>query len=220
MSVTNSKGVPVFDQPIIGFRKWNIDENNGLLMSCTNNIPWQPGINYASGCSGSHASPGSGCHCGFNAWFTPADNHSSGYHGVVGAIAAAGKVELHPTGFRSSEAQVIALHIDKGYRKDIAEKISQRYRIPVFDKEDDFLDFVKSFERKLDNSKLLQQAGFSSSQISPAVINLQASRTSAGITIKEIEMIFWVIIFLVLLAIFFRPILKLISSGARALGGV
>ena len=218
MNSSSKNGVPVFKQPIIGFRKWNIDTQNGLLTSCTSHIPWQPGINYASGCQGSHPSPGPNCHCGFNAWFTPADNSVSGYSGVTGAIAAAGDVQLHPTGFRSSEAQVIALCIEGRYRKDLAEKISHRYKIPVFDREEDFIDFVNSIDAKENATSILQKSGFHPSNIPSGL--MVGSASSNKITAKEMEMIFWIILFLFLLAVFFRPLLRLGASAARAIGGL
>lgn len=86
------------DAPLLGFRKWNIDENNDLLLAM-NGTAWQPGLNLAHGCS--HPSPGEGCHCGFSAWYGFESNETSRYSGITGAIAGAGNIQLHSEGFLS-----------------------------------------------------------------------------------------------------------------------
>ena len=137
--------------PILGFRKWRIDKRNGLLESAVSDIPWQPGLNHASGCSGSHTSPGPNCHCGFNGWYRMPDNKTSHYKGITGAFAGAGRVQMHKDGFRSSEAQILALLASRQSQADGLAGIADKYGIPVFTDEQEFYDFVTSKALLLDD---------------------------------------------------------------------
>lgn len=126
---------------LLGFRRWSFDIANDLLVSCIDNIPWQPGLNHASGCS--HPSPGRNCHCGFNAWFSVRDaqNNYSFSTTIVGAIAGAGTLELHASGFRAEQAQILALLVEKKQVSSL-KKISEKYNIPIFTEEGEFLAFI------------------------------------------------------------------------------
>lgn len=120
-----------FSGAILGFRKWEVNERDSLLMSVTNNKSWQSGVNFSEGCHG-HSPPGNDCHCGWNAYYTLEKSEKS-YSGVLGAILGAGSTELHEDGFRSSEAQIIAL-LYEGYRGDIdsIEKIALVFKRVCF----------------------------------------------------------------------------------------
>lgn len=141
-------------QPLIGFRSWRIDDEGILPVSASPR--WRPGINTAR-CgldsdikddeSVPHEHP---CHCGFNAWFYPEDEHkeSSFYRTpecISGAIAGAGKIQLHSKGFRSKEAQVLCLYVYENFsiRKIYqVEKVAKNFQIPVFYNKEKMLSFV------------------------------------------------------------------------------
>lgn len=96
--------------------------------------------NHATGCA--HRSPDPDCHCGFNAWFDIGKAERN-YQGVIGAVAGAGKTELHNEGFRSSEAQILCLFSEE--RSAELEKISKKYGVPVFSDRQEFLDYLILF---------------------------------------------------------------------------
>lgn len=132
---------------LIGFRRWLIDADNRMLVSATSTeVAWQPQVNYARGCKG-HSSPGKHCHCGFNAWFDFKDAEKN-YRGVIGAIAGAGDIRLHKKGFRSSEAQILALlSFNKISKKDssLLKEISDRYQVPLFKNKEAFFEFIAPY---------------------------------------------------------------------------
>lgn len=87
---------PTLQKPLLGYRVWALDIHNNLLLSATGRgAAWQTGINLASGCD-SHPSPGP---CGYNAFYTLEYSDLSGYSGIAGAIAEAGNVFLHHSGY-------------------------------------------------------------------------------------------------------------------------
>lgn len=130
------------EKAILGFRAWRWDSQNNLLYGQAANLPWQPGVNYAFGCS-NHASPALGCHCGFNAWYEleKAIAYSNLKH-VIGAIAGSGSLQIHQHGFRSEQAQILAIYDVSDQLSLISKKITCRYRVPVFSAENDFLEFL------------------------------------------------------------------------------
>lgn len=136
---------------VLGFRKWDLRYDK-KLKSCTNHSVWQPGINTAKCHRYNHLAPASGCHCGFNAWYSLRKANKN-YNGIIiGAIAGAGRVELHYDGFRSSQAQIIALLVAP-YRSatslKFVEEIGDKYNVPVFENKKDFKRFVKSKTKRI-----------------------------------------------------------------------
>lgn len=140
-------------QALIGFRKWHVDENYNLL-ACTKNgylthkgggYIWKRGINKASCDKCGHA-PGGACHCGFNSFYNLKDALEGPYEGVLGVIAGAGEVRVHDVGFRSSEAQPIALLINTPYKKEreSINKAAKKYLIPVFCSQKELNKFLYS----------------------------------------------------------------------------
>ena len=134
-------------QPLLGFRHWAI--RNNKLGAATHHYEWEPGLNHAN-CHMGHEAPARDCHCGFNAYYCLEDTT---YGGVCGAIAGAGKVELHGDGFRSSEAQIIALlavapnkynSYSSYYSKDELKEIEATYGVPVFTDKKEFLKYVRT----------------------------------------------------------------------------
>lgn len=129
------------EKAVLGFRKWRWDDHNDLLYGISANIPWQPGINYSFGCT-EHASPITGCHCGFNAYFERNDPVSSSL--IHGAMAGSGRLEIHRTGFRSSEAQLLAVLDSFHSLGEKADIIVSRYGVPVFSDEKEYENFLDS----------------------------------------------------------------------------
>lgn len=160
--------------PVLGFRSWNI--RNGELRPLNDNgDSWIPGLNKAVCWSGCNTCPSPrtfknlGCHCGFNAWFST-DHLRLGGGEIFGAIAGAGKTEIHSEGFRSEEAQIIGLaysfHIPHSLptneitrflnkrsvkqQKKKAERLAERYGVPVFDSLKDLEEFAKNYATPVD----------------------------------------------------------------------
>ena len=130
---------------LLGYRRWVY--KRGSLRPLTFRKSWKPGINYAS-CEECWKSPGATCDCGFNAFFSYEDAVdylsilSKKKHQVTGAIAGAGETRVHSSGFRSAEAQIIALLVPNGGD----QKGLDRYGVPVFDSEEKFLEYTEQFQ--------------------------------------------------------------------------
>ena len=137
-----SKDSPVIKQPLLGFRKWRVGANKRLY-PMTDNAPWSPGINY-SFCQGDHDAPKKNCECGFYAWYNYEDNRKSSYDGVIGAIAGVGEAQFHKTGFRISEAQIIALYSERESDFERLKEIAKNYGIPFFNDSEEFLRYAES----------------------------------------------------------------------------
>lgn len=153
----------------LGFRSWNIAYNKDrqevlLPLFQGKDVAWKPGINRAR-CvkvldkKEPHGKiPANDCDCGWHAFHeihsllimyvnTKFDVH---WHG---AIAGSGRVEIHSEGWRSEEAQLIALycHINKYVsqeekevcREEI-ESVSKYYQVPVFENLKEFYDYIYS----------------------------------------------------------------------------
>lgn len=151
-AMTTVASPPLFKKPLLGFRCWEIDCNNKVLLASTKQIAWQTGVNYAAGCKG-HSSPSESCHCGFNAYYDIESAKNSFYsssHAVIGAMAGNKKIMLHPTGFRSSEAQILALFYEpKQYTKEMTQvikEIASRYSIPLFTDISQFTAFLETLD--------------------------------------------------------------------------
>lgn len=78
------------------------------------------------------------------------DNAESNYSGVVGAIAGAGKIEVHADGFRSSEAQVLALLLTNKFDLKHYQVIAEKYNIKLFTNQENFLEFAQTHARSKD----------------------------------------------------------------------
>lgn len=165
-------------QAIIGYRRWSVD-SEGNLYPMTVRDAWKPGIN-RSFCwvknpdSADLTVPHDGglCHCGFNAFFelNKAVCSYTAPDSVIGAVAGAGKVQIHEEGFRSEEAQVIALcfvpgnSVIKKYfdefipgsfcvteesicgKRDhgLIQKAADKYGVPLFDSLEDMFRFAQN----------------------------------------------------------------------------
>lgn len=129
--------MPDLIQPVIGFRTFCSDD--GLLRSSgAGDAIWDPDVTIAE-CEGfdkvhalafyessgepakaktPHPAPDKNCGCGLYAYHKPAHLFAAvGLFGprpsrIKGAIAAWGRMEIHPTGFRAEKARVVALALD------------------------------------------------------------------------------------------------------------
>lgn len=160
----------------IGFRAWNLhlyETYNGQTYELNplhvGGASWTPGVNIARCISmrrgkseiegvphGINDVDYDGCHCGFNAWNTlkglenyigeDLDNLEASRGQVAGIIAGAKKTELHEDGFRSAEAQILALVGDG----EAALKTAERYGVPCFQHKNDLMAFMfDNFESHL-----------------------------------------------------------------------
>ena len=149
---------------ILGFRCWSVDsETNSLGPAAIkvdaegHKIFWDRGSNTAKcvhhpveniePAVGDAPHSEDDHHCGFNAWFDPHDarRYSLLYSdSVYGAIAGSGKMCFHTKGFRSEQAQIIALYIPLSSASEEATILAaDAYGVPFFYSEKEFLCFAK-----------------------------------------------------------------------------
>lgn len=116
--------VPDTAEPLIGFRGWNLEEDQ-LLPPYQNTDAWKPGQNTAV-CTSSvakinydflfdyheileHQAPDPACMCGLYAYHTLSDMQYTSSDQIIGAVKLWGAVEVHETGSRAEHAEVVAL---------------------------------------------------------------------------------------------------------------
>lgn len=63
---------------------------------------------------------------------------------VVGAIAGSGAIQIHQTGYRAEQAQVLALFVKETQAFDKFKRVADNYDIPIFTNEEKFVSFVCS----------------------------------------------------------------------------
>lgn len=125
-------------EPVLGIRAWEA-RSDGRLCSVFFPAKWTPGINRAY-CEpeGSlrldeHEVPESGCVCGLHA-FAELNGRDLAFYErpniVIGTIAAWGRIEPIPGGFRAEFAKLVA--IGKTPKGDITEqRAATRYGVPL-----------------------------------------------------------------------------------------
>lgn len=122
LSGRKRKPVPL-ENPLIGVRGFHMGAD-GVLDSITRRGSWTPGKNTAV-CTeyayASHETPGHRCHCGFNAYHSLKDLRNSDYPYAVAAIVRGwGRGRLHPDGWRSEHAEILALIDDSAVSEFMA----------------------------------------------------------------------------------------------------
>ena len=143
---------PLFAGTILGLRAWSVGIDPGTLRprltAHYGSTPWEAGGRWtqAECLSGTHptgaALPAESCSCGLYA-LLPTVGHAQeleevwGHYGiddpawatgadeaaVAGIVEAAGRIELHPTGFRAERARPHALIIRRGSRSTVREGV-------------------------------------------------------------------------------------------------
>lgn len=140
---------PLYPAAALGFRAWGVRERS--LVSVTFSFEWQPGTTQAS-CEHGHPAPHPRCACGLYAYHElgPAIHVPYGGLGMVGAIAACGNLEVHATGFRCAEAQILALLEPQAFLGRLmevsqrrAQLIARRYRVPLFADRNELLAYCR-----------------------------------------------------------------------------
>lgn len=171
---------------LLGFRSWKIIEDrlyplkvsDNLILrsqySDTTDIPltlqWNKGINkslcvLANGeDTDLFSSPHIDHDCGFNAFFEFSRSKEYLERGIipypiVGAIAGSGNMQIHPKGFRSEQAQILALLVNDIDLKDklkvlLLKNISKHYAVPIFLKEQAFLEYVHSLAPSIEDYRI------------------------------------------------------------------
>ena len=168
------KDPPVFEGKALGYRGWyanrladrTIPKSLKALVVDTN---WNPGLN-KSYCFLSeserlnigvdkHESPGAECRCGMNAYNlfdealvrTELDYALRGrpaFNPIVGSITGFGNLQLHENGWRSEYSEIIALYAfintEPGWRLDVFKEVADRYEVPLFTDETEFVDYSES----------------------------------------------------------------------------
>lgn len=123
---------------------WSQGSNSSFCLT-----EFQEGRSYDSPHS---SSQGYTCHCGYNAFFNlpKAQIYAGSFidHEVyiLGAIAGAGKTEIHRSGYRSEQAQILALLTpsDIKYESGVLDELAKTYRVPVFIEDKDLLEYTTS----------------------------------------------------------------------------
>jgi glycine cleavage system H lipoate-binding protein len=130
------EGAPDYLEAVVGYRAWHVADD-GLLRPWTfTALPWEPGVNRAV-CARDHRHrpPVGDCMCGLYALTDPGDRRLDfRADQAVGAIAAWGDLEVHRTGFRASEACIVALTLPARVgvdRQDRLERAAARYGVPL-----------------------------------------------------------------------------------------
>lgn len=137
--------VPMFVQPVIGFRVWRLGADGLLLPRAVSALerlaaePWRPGRNdarcmYLGRSRALHRSPRADCDCGLYAYHEVARmaRAARAEDCIGGAVAAWGDLEVHRTGFRAQHAQVIALALpDEAKLVASAQLAAARYGVAL-----------------------------------------------------------------------------------------
>jgi hypothetical protein len=105
---------PDLIDPIIGYRQWRLV--GGALTSLFNDTRWEhPQISARCDSREHHPEvvPDHGCSCGIYAYYDPCPRTASAATRdlVGGAVIMWGRVELHGTGLRAENAQIVALEL-------------------------------------------------------------------------------------------------------------
>lgn len=144
--------MPDLVQAVVGFRNFNIDEENELALTSAGlgAYTWAPGVNRAE-CRAhlatlrlsplgipireppspedeppAHDAPASDCGCGLYGWHDPREIVPSMSSSVPAAIAAWGAIEVHATGFRAEYAKIVAIGLsDAAWSAGMREQIEQ-----------------------------------------------------------------------------------------------
>lgn len=132
-----------YPRAILGWREWEVCNGELWPLFWNDSPPWPADPMIPSRCERDqeHSPPVSGCGCGFHAWWEPEGlvgwRRIGGSHKrltrVAGAIAAAGRVELHADGFRAELAQIVCL-VESGSLADRAAQrdVAKRRGVKIF----------------------------------------------------------------------------------------
>jgi len=145
---------PLFPGAALGFRAWGVDGTSLVGITYTF-FEWQPEVSKAS-CQNGHKAPHAQCSCGFHAYHELGSALSLplGRPGIVGAIAGRGQAQVHASGFRCAEAQVLALLEPEEQAEPWmgrltwvsrrrAKQLARRYRVPLFASTGDLLAYCR-----------------------------------------------------------------------------
>ena len=136
--------VPLFPQTVLGYRVWKTGST--CLYPLTDQPDsWEPGENQAQCSRWTHSAPTQECHCGFYAFHKLRSAiHKSRFQSgvIVGAVAAAGKIQCHYSGYRAEKIQVIALLNNERNSKCL--EISKSYRVPLFETKKELRAYANS----------------------------------------------------------------------------
>jgi hypothetical protein len=126
---------PDLIDPVLGFRAFEVGPDCLLRSPWASSWVWRPGAVTArcrqTRLTGwvTHAAPGRNCTCGLYA-YNELDQRLLEGAWCVGAIAAWGEMELHPSGFRTQHACVVALAAAPGVGladRELISRTAERY---------------------------------------------------------------------------------------------
>jgi hypothetical protein len=125
---------PDLIDPIVGFRQWRLVE--GALTSLYSGLPWA--VEAQAECRlGVHdrtSTPAKSCTCGIYAYYAPCPRTASVAPNLVsGVVVLWGLMELHATGMRAGNAQIVALEQPLGHGRKRAQllELAEQLEIPV-----------------------------------------------------------------------------------------
>lgn len=137
------------DGPVIGVRRWSSRLAHGIHLTGIGphkHLPiavWRPGANQAvCATPATHETevgsrepvPASGCGCGLYAWHEYTDgigrfaDEPTALKSPVGIVRGWGRMQLHPDGWRSEFAEILAL-VENGDSR--MRNIAERYQVPL-----------------------------------------------------------------------------------------
>lgn len=121
------KELPLYTEPIIGARAFNVDVLNRLIPHTCGRVPWKPGENVSTHMKDTgtyyvdqwrdtrdHHAPDECKTCGYYGYTdrqAARDHHVQGFTQTTGIIGGYGKVAVGPWGFRAEKARIVALHV-------------------------------------------------------------------------------------------------------------
>lgn len=128
----------IFPQVLVGFRYWVVTPT-GYLAGVTHQTVWRPDRPMVSQCRFGHIGPAEHdvCGCGLYAYHTLDDaakqqrKQQRRSARIVGVVVGRGQAQIHQTGWRAEEAQIMAIAAVDPQDHEIAQKLGERYQIPV-----------------------------------------------------------------------------------------
>ena len=126
---------PDLIDPIVGFRQWRLAIDH--LVSLFNDTRWRR-VRLTARCDGGdhhpECVPDHLCSCGIYAYYDPCPRTASATRDLVaGAVVLWGTVELHATGLRAEQAQIVALELplSLGTKRRQVLEVADRLGVPA-----------------------------------------------------------------------------------------
>ena len=145
--MTTTTRIQVEADEVVGYRHWIVtrstDRNNpraGRLVALNNGEPW---LAERAECPTGHRAPDPACHCGYYVFSDPSgpylQNNADGaddYFFAYCLVAARGRIEPHPDGFRAEQVRPLAVASDEDRPIDAAtiSAVAHAHGVPVLER--------------------------------------------------------------------------------------